>query len=116
MQLKFYLLGMLSGPEKIVMRIVFSFIFSTKVKMADESNVTLKSLNCFTDLFQGSNLPWPYMLIRFWCDSDITFLRRLHKKLMTVMYFSIINVLWGTGLIHYLPFLQLHPPPHQEKK
>ena len=28
--------------------------------MADESHVTLKSLNCFTDLFQGSNLPWSY--------------------------------------------------------
>ena len=56
-QLKFYLLCMLSGPEKKVRRIVFS----TKLKMADESHVTLKSLNCFADLFQGSNLPWPYV-------------------------------------------------------
>ena len=35
-----------------------------------------------------------HMLIRFWCDSDITFLHGLHKKLVTVLYFSIINVLW----------------------
>ena len=32
------------------------------------------------------------MLIRLWCDSDITFLRGLYKKLVTVLYFSIINV------------------------
>ena len=37
------------------------------------------------------------MLIRFWCDSDITFSRGLHKKLVTVLYFSIINVLCGAG-------------------
>ena len=37
------------------------------------------------------------MLIRFWCDSDITFSRGLHKNLVTVLYFSIINVLWGAG-------------------
>ena len=34
------------------------------------------------------------MLIRFRCDSDITFSRGLHKNLVTVLYFSIINVLW----------------------
>ena len=34
------------------------------------------------------------MLIKFWCDSDITFLCGLNKKLVTVLYFSkIINVL-----------------------
>ena len=65
--------------------------------MADESHVTLKSLNCFTDLFEESNLPWPYMLIRFWCDSDITFSCGLHKNLVTALYFSIINVLCGAG-------------------
>ena len=37
------------------------------------------------------------MLIRFWCDCDITFSRGLHKNLMTVLYFSIINVLCGAG-------------------
>ena len=40
--------------------------------------------------------------LRFWCDSDITFLRGLHEKLATVLYFSIINVfclinLYGAG-------------------
>ena len=37
------------------------------------------------------------MLIRFWCDSEITFSRGLHKNLVTVLYFSIINVLCGAG-------------------
>ena len=31
------------------------------------------------------------MLIRFWCDSEITFSRALHKNLVTVLYFSIIK-------------------------
>ena len=64
--------------------------------MVNESHVTLKSLNCFTDLFQESNLPWPYVN-RFWCDSDITFSRALHKNLVKVLYFSIIDVLCGAG-------------------
>ena len=38
-----------------------------------------------------------HMLIRFWCDSEITFSRGLHKNLVTVLYFSIINVLCGVG-------------------
>ena len=37
------------------------------------------------------------MLIRFWCDSEITFSRGLHKNLMTVLYFSKIIVLCGAG-------------------
>ena len=37
------------------------------------------------------------MLIRFWCDSDITFSRGLHKNLVTVLYFSIVNVLCGAS-------------------
>ena len=65
--------------------------------MADESHVTLKSLNRFTDLFQESNLPWPYV-DRCWCDSDITLSHGLHKHLVTlVLHFSIINILCGTG-------------------
>ena len=32
------------------------------------------------------------MLIRFWCDSDITFLHGLHTKLVPVLFFSIFNV------------------------
>ena len=38
------------------------------------------------------------MLIRFWFDSDITFLRGLHKKMVTVLYLSIINVFWLLNL------------------
>ena len=37
------------------------------------------------------------MLIRFWDDSGITFTRGLNKNLVTVLYFSIINVLCGAG-------------------
>ena len=37
------------------------------------------------------------MLIRFWCDSEITFSRCLLKNLVTVLYFSIINLLCGAG-------------------
>ena len=37
------------------------------------------------------------MLMRFWCDSDITFSCDLHTNLVTVLYFSIINVLCGAG-------------------
>ena len=47
--------------EKIQENSFYFFIFTTKFKMADESHVTLKSLNFFTDLFQGSNLPLPYV-------------------------------------------------------
>ena len=36
-------------------------------------------------------------MIRFWCDSEITFSSGLHKNLVTVLYFSIINVLCGAG-------------------
>ena len=64
--------------------------------MADESHVTLKSLNCFTICFKEATYPG-HVLIRFWCDSEITFSRGLHKNLVTVLYFSIINVLCGAG-------------------
>ena len=64
--------------------------------MADESNVTLKSLNCPPICSNETTYPG-HMLIRFLCDSDITFSRGLHKNLVTVLYFSIINVLCGAG-------------------
>ena len=53
------------------------------------------------------------MLIRFWCDSEITFSRGLHKNLVTVLYFSIINVLCGTdGEASFAPQANLvHPSP-----
>ena len=37
------------------------------------------------------------MLIRFWCDSDLTLSRGLHKNVVTVLFSSIINVLCGAG-------------------
>ena len=44
------------------------------------------------------------MLIRFWCDSEITFSRGLHKNLVTVLYFSIINVIcWAGGDASFAP-------------
>ena len=96
-QLNFFLLGMLSGPEKIVRRIVFLFfIFSIKFKMADESHVALKSLPASHICSKEATYPG-HMLIRFWCDSDITFLRVLHTHYVTVLYFSIINLLCGAG-------------------
>ena len=59
-QFKCYLLGLLTGPEKIVRGIFFSF-FQQNSRWPTESHVTLKSLNGFTDLFQGSNLPWTFV-------------------------------------------------------
>ena len=50
------------------------------------------SPNCFKEATYPG-----HMLIRFWCDSEITFLHGLHKNLVTVLYFSIINVLCGAG-------------------
>ena len=64
--------------------------------MADKSHVTLKSLNCFAVCFKEATYP-DHMLIKFWCDSDITFSCGLHKNLVTALYFSIINVLCGAG-------------------
>ena len=90
-QLKFYLFGLLTGPEKITTwDNGFSFFFfSAKFKMPDESHDTLYSLNCFTELFQKNNPG--HMLIRVRCDSEISFLCGLHKKWVTVLYFSIIQ-------------------------
>ena len=48
--------------------------------MADESHVTLESLNCFTDFSKEATYPG-HMLITFWCDSDIIFSRGLHRKI-----------------------------------
>ena len=64
--------------------------------MVDESHVTLDSLPAFHICSKEATYPG-HMLIRFWCDSDITFLRGLHTNFVTVLYFSIINVLCGAG-------------------
>ena len=78
--------------------------------------------NCFVFFIFFSNLRWPmnhmllswtaspicskgathpgHMLITFWCDPDITFLRGLHKKIgdITVFFYIIINVFWLLNL------------------
>ena len=64
--------------------------------MAYESHVTLKSLPVSPICSKEATYPG-HMLIRFWCDSDITFSRGLHENLVTVLYFSRINVLCGVG-------------------
>ena len=74
--------------------------------MADESRVTLKSLNCFTICYNETTYPG-HIMIRFLCDSDITFSLGLHKKLVTVLYFSIINVLCGAVETQALPLRQI---------
>ena len=38
------------------------------------------------------------MLIRFWSNLGITFLRVLHIKLVTALYVSIINIFWLLNL------------------
>ena len=55
MQLQFYLLGMLTGPEKFVLRIVFvfSFLFS-KIQYGGQMTCYAQKLDRFTDLLQGS--------------------------------------------------------------
>ena len=87
---------MLNGPEKIIRRIVFHF--SKKFKMADESHVTLQSLNCFSDLFQGSNLSWNVDYIRIGVILTSYFCVVYIQKLVTVLYLSIINVFWLLNL------------------
>ena len=76
MQLKFDLLGMLTGPEKYVSRIVFLFS-AAKFKMPYKSHVTLKSLTASPTCFKEG----PYRgHIRFWCDSYVTFFTWIDKK------------------------------------
>ena len=64
--------------------------------MTNKSHVTLKSLNGFTNVLQGNP---GHMLIRFWFDSGvITFFTWLYQKLVTVLYFSIIDIFWLRNL------------------
>ena len=83
-QLKWYLLGILTGPVKIVRRIVF--IFSTKFQMADESHVIASPIRSREATYPG------HMLIRFWCDSDIIFYVVYIKNWWQYCIFFIINV------------------------
>ena len=76
---------MLTGPEKIVGRIVFLVSFFQQ------------NSKCLTNHMLRSKAYPSNMLILFCCDSDIAFSLGLHTNLLTVLYFSIINVLCGAG-------------------
>ena len=96
-QLKFDILCMLSGPEKKVRRIVFLFSFFQQNLIWPTNHMLLwRAWTASPICFKEATYPG-HMLIRFWCDSEITFSRGLHKNLVTVLYFSIINVLCGAG-------------------
>ena len=96
-QLKFDLLCMLSGHEKKVRRIVFLFSFFQQNSRWPTNHMLLwRAWTASPICIKKATYPG-HMLIRFWCDSEITFSRGLHKNLVTVLYFSIINVLCGAG-------------------
>ena len=67
--------------------------------MADKSHVTLNSLNASPICSKEATYPG-HMLIRFWCDSDITFLHDLHKIGESTVFLSnkcilIAKSMWG---------------------
>ena len=99
-QLKFYLLCILRGSEKKnVRRIVFLFsFFQQNSRWLRNHMLGLLWRAWSASPICSKEATYPgHMLIRFWCDSDITFSRVLHKNLVTVLYFSIIIVLCGAG-------------------
>ena len=95
-QLKFDLLCMLSGPEKKSGELFVFFHFFQQNSRWPTNHMLL--WRAWTDSpICSKEATYPgHMLIRFWCDFEITFSRGLHKNLVTV-YFSIINVLCGAG-------------------
>ena len=96
-QLKFYLLGILSGLEKIVRRIVFLFSFFQQNSRWLTNHMLLSRAWTASPICSKEAIYPGNMLIRFQYDSDITFWRGLYNNLVTVLYFSIINVLCGAG-------------------
>ena len=96
-QLKFYLLCMLSGSEKKVKRILFLFLFFQQNSRWLTNHMLLWRAWTASPICSKKATYPGHMLFRFWCYSDITFSRGLHKNLVTVLYFSIINVLCGAG-------------------
>ena len=91
MQLKCYLLGMLTGPEKIVRRIVFLFSFF----QLDGRRITCYSqeLELLHRFSKEATYPG-HMLITFLCDSDITFLARL---LILIKKGGLLQLKFGGG-------------------
>ena len=96
-QLKFYVLCMLSGLEKSVRRIVFLFSFSQQNLRWPTNHMLLWRAWTASPICSKKATYPGHMLIILRCDSDITFSCGLHKNLVTVLYFSIINVLCVAG-------------------
>ena len=91
-QLKFDVLCMLSGPEKMFL---FPF-FQQNSRWPTNHMLLWRAWTASPICFKEATYPG-HMLIGFWRDSEITFSRGLHKNLVTVLYFSIINVLCGAS-------------------
>ena len=96
-QLKFDLLCMLSGPEKKVRRIVSLFSFFQQNSRWSTNHMLLWRAWTASPICSKEATYPGHLLIRFWCASESTFSRGLHTNLVTVLYFSIINVLCGAG-------------------
>ena len=98
LQLKFYILGMLTSPEKFVLRIVFFFR-----KIQDGRQITCYSqeLELLHRFVPRKHLNYPgHMLIRFWCDSASHFyVVRLKISDCTVSLYNWCilgaNFMWG---------------------
>ena len=93
-QIKFYLLCICSvALSKKSGELFFFFHFSNK----QTNHMLLWRAWTASPIYSEEATHPGHMLIRFWCDSDITFSCGLHKNLVTVLYFSIINVLCGAS-------------------
>ena len=79
-----------TDPEKGVRRFFFS-VFQQNSRWPTNHMLLSQARTALLICSKEANYP-DHMLIRFWCDSDITFLRGLHKKLVTVLYFSLVNL------------------------
>ena len=69
---------MLIGPEKIVRIIVFLFPFFQQNSGWPTNHMLLS--RAASPISSKEAIYSEHMLITFWCDSDITFLRGLLKK------------------------------------
>ena len=73
-------LGMLTCPEKIVRRIGFLFsFFQQNLRWPTNHMLLSRALTASPICSEETTYP-EHMLITIWCDSDITFLRGLHKN------------------------------------
>ena len=102
----FYLLCMLIGPEKKSGEMFFCFFFQQNSRWPTNHMLLRRAWTASPICSKEATCPG-HMLIRIWCDSDITFSHCLHKNLVTVLYFSIINVLCGGVETQALPLRQI---------